>query len=56
MSLIFNSGTQLKTYDSKNKTKKCSNPLCGKVYEINSFFCSCFGTDPFKNKNIAISK
>lgn len=53
MTVVFNSGTQLKTYDSKNGSKKCSNPFCGKIHDINSFYCSCFGTDPFRNKNIA---
>lgn len=53
MIYTFNQGTQLKTYDSKTRTKKCSNPLCGKIYSSNVFFCTCFNTNPFKNQNIS---
>ena len=52
MSLIFNNATQLKTYDSNNKSKKCTNPMCGKIYSVENFYCTCFGQNLFKNKNI----
>lgn len=52
MNLIFNNGTQLKTYDSKNKTKKCTDPFCGKIYSINNFYCSCYNKDPMRTKNV----
>ncbi len=51
--ITFNNGTQLKTYDSKNHSKKCSNPQCTNIYHINDFYCSCFGIDHFNNKNIS---
>lgn len=52
MSLIFNNGTQLKTYDSKNKTKKCTDPLCGKIHPITNFYCDCYNKDPMRTKNV----
>lgn len=51
MNFIFNNGTQLRTYDSKNKTKKCPDPLCGKIHKFDIFYCDCFGKNLMNTKN-----